>query len=180
MSRLTPCFDALRSSGRKAVIPYIVAGDPTVASTVPMLHRLVAAGADVLELGVPFSDPMSEGPVIQRGHERALANSVSLTQVLAMVVEFRQQDQTTPVVIMGYANPVERMGYAQFLAGATRVYTWQFWCQGHQWGRVCAGARICSPSIFVPANHIGVSGTFIVLITVLREICSVARSGRPA
>ncbi|MDB2352057.1 tryptophan synthase subunit alpha [Luminiphilus sp.] len=114
MSRLTPCFDALRSSGRKAVIPYIVAGDPTVASTVPMLHRLVAAGADVLELGVPFSDPMSEGPVIQRGHERALANSVSLTQVLAMVVEFRQQDQMTPVVIMGYANPVERMGYAQF------------------------------------------------------------------
>ncbi|WP_435211225.1 tryptophan synthase subunit alpha [Luminiphilus sp. nBUS_16] len=114
MSRLTPCFEALRHSQRKAVIPYIVAGDPDVATTVPMLHSLVAAGADILELGVPFSDPMSEGPVIQRGHERALANDVSLTQVLGMVVEFRQRDQKTPIVIMGYANPVERMGYANF------------------------------------------------------------------
>lgn len=116
MSRLTPCFEALRNSGRKAVIPYIVAGDPTVATTVPMLHSLVAAGANVLELGVPFSDPMSEGPVIQRGHERALANDVSLSQVLGMVSEFRQEDQVTPVVIMGYANPVERMGHADFAA----------------------------------------------------------------
>ena len=114
MSRLTQCFETLSNAGRKAVIPYIVAGDPTVASTVPMLHSLVAAGADVLELGVPFSDPMSEGPVRQRGHERGLANQVSRTQVLGMVTEFRQQDQATPVIIMGYANPVERMGYAVF------------------------------------------------------------------
>jgi tryptophan synthase alpha chain len=119
VSRLTPCFEALRKSGRKAVIPYIVAGDPTVAATVPMLHSLVAAGANVLELGVPFSDPMSEGPVIQRGHERALANEVSLTQVLSMVAEFRRQDQVTPIVIMGYANPVERMGYANFASACS-------------------------------------------------------------
>ena len=96
MSRLTPCFEALRNSGRKAVIPYIVAGDPTVATTVPMLHSIVAAGANVIELGVPFYDQMSEGPVIQRGHERALANDVSLSQVLGMVSEFRQEDQVTP------------------------------------------------------------------------------------
>ena len=114
MSRLQERYSALQAAGKKAVVPYVVAGDPSVAGTVPLMHRLVEAGADVIEIGVPFSDPMSEGPVIQLGHERALANGVSLRQVLAMVREFRDQDSTTPVVIMGYANPVERMGYAAF------------------------------------------------------------------
>ncbi len=114
MSRLKDTFQSLEASSRKAVVPYIVAGDPTVAATVPLMHSLVAAGADIVEIGVPFSDPMSEGPVIQKGHERALANGVSLRQVLDMVAEFREQDSRTPVVVMGYANPVERMGYRAF------------------------------------------------------------------
>ncbi len=121
MSRLTGCFEALRSAGRKAVIPYVVAGDPAVDVTVPIMHKLVSAGADILELGVPFSDPMSEGPVIQRGHERALDNNVALTDVLAMVTEFRKDDGDTPVVIMGYANPVERMGYPVFAAACAQA-----------------------------------------------------------
>lgn len=114
MSRLTACYAQLRAEGRKAVVPYIVAGDPSPAATVPMMHKLVAAGANVLELGVPFSDPMSEGPVIQLGHERALEHGVSLRDVLAMVTEFRRDDSDTPIVVMGYANPVERMGYPAF------------------------------------------------------------------
>jgi len=121
MSRLSQRFASLKSAGRKAVIPYVVAGDPAKDVTVPMMHRLVAAGADVLELGVPFSDPMSEGPVIQRGHERALECGVSLTDVLAMVREFRTGDPDTPVVMMGYANPVERMGYAEFAAACAEA-----------------------------------------------------------
>jgi tryptophan synthase alpha chain len=114
VTRLSTCFDALRADNRKAVIPYIVAGDPSRESTVTLMHRLVDAGADIVELGVPFSDPMSEGPVIQKGHERALANGISLRDVLAMVTEFREHNTDTPVVVMGYANPVERMGYASF------------------------------------------------------------------
>lgn len=114
MTRLTSCFERLKSEGRKAVIPYVVAGDPSRDVTVPLMHRLVEAGADVVEVGVPFSDPMSEGPVIQKGHERALDNGISLRDVLGMVADFRKQDTTTPVVVMGYANPVERMGYAVF------------------------------------------------------------------
>jgi len=114
VTRLSTCFDALRADNRKAVIPYIVAGDPFREGTVTLMHRLVDAGADIVELGVPFSDPMSEGPVIQKGHERALANGISLRDVLAMVTEFREQNAVTPVVVMGYANPVERMGYASF------------------------------------------------------------------
>ncbi len=114
MSRLKDTFESLEASSRKAVVPYIVAGDPTVAATVPLMHSLVAAGADIVEIGVPFSDPMSEGPVIQKGHERALANGVSLRQVLDMVAEFREQDSRTPIVVMGYANPLERMGYPAF------------------------------------------------------------------
>ena len=114
MSRLAGRFDDLRASNRKAVVPYVVAGDPSPAVTVDILHQLVAAGADVLEVGVPFSDPMSEGPVIQKGHERALAHRVSLRAVLSMVREFREQDANTPVILMGYANPVERMGYEDF------------------------------------------------------------------
>lgn len=114
MSRIAGRFQALAEQGRKALVPYIVAGDPGVDATVPMMHRLVEAGADIIELGVPFSDPMSEGPVIQLAHERALANGVRLSDVIAMVREFRTRDQDTPVLLMGYANPVEHMGYASF------------------------------------------------------------------
>lgn len=118
MSRIKARLDELKSKDRQALIPYLVAGDPQPAMTVPILHALVAAGADILELGVPFSDPMAEGPVIQLAHERALAHSVTLRDVLAMVSEFRQQDRDTPVVLMGYANPVESMGYRTFADAA--------------------------------------------------------------
>ncbi len=114
MSRLQTCFATWKESGRKALIPYLVAGDPEPQSTVALMHAMVQAGADVLELGVPFSDPMADGPVIARGHERALAHGVSLRDVLGMAREFRQQDQNTPLVLMGYLNPVEAMGYATF------------------------------------------------------------------
>lgn len=116
MTRIAACFETLKSSGRKALIPYIVAGDPNPGFTVPMMHQLVEQGADIIELGVPFSDPMAEGPVIQLAHERALLHNISLLAVLDMVREFRQQDQSTPVVLMGYANPVQIIGY-QRLAG---------------------------------------------------------------
>ncbi|MCY4426204.1 MAG: tryptophan synthase subunit alpha [Halieaceae bacterium] len=118
MSRIKARFEGLRSSGRKALIPYLVAGDPQPRLTVPLMHRLVGVGADIIELGVPFSDPMAEGPSIQQGHERALANGVSLRSVLAMVEEFRTRDQTTPVLLMGYTNPLERMGFAEFTDAA--------------------------------------------------------------
>ena len=117
MSRLAGVFADLKSNGRKGVIPYVVAGDPTPEGTVDLLHQLVAAGADVLEVGVPFSDPMSEGPVIQKGHERALENGMNLRKVLEIVAAFRRDNQNTPVVMMGYANPIERFGYDAF-AGA--------------------------------------------------------------
>jgi tryptophan synthase alpha chain len=108
MSRIPARFAALARDGRKALIPYITAGDPHPSLTVPLMRGLVEAGADILELGVPFSDPMADGPVIQKAGERALALGVGLTQVLGMVKAFRQNDATTPVVLMGYANPVER------------------------------------------------------------------------
>mgnify|MGYP001592485544 CR=1 FL=1 len=114
MSRIAARFAALKRQGRKALIPYVTAGDPLPRVTVPLLHTLVAAGADLLELGVPFSDPMADGPVIQRAAERALAQRVSLTDVLGMVRAFRAQDNDTPVVLMGYLNPVEVMGYERF------------------------------------------------------------------
>lgn len=114
MSRIKVCMQKLKNEGRKALIPYVVAGDPTPEFTVPMLHALVASGADILEIGVPFSDPMAEGPVIQLAHERALVHNVGLKDVLAMVSEFRQTDDDTPVVLMGYANPVNHMGYQLF------------------------------------------------------------------
>lgn len=114
MSRLETCFSALRDGGRKAVVPYVVAGDPPGLDTVDLLCALADAGADVLELGVPFSDPMSEGPVIQRAHERALAGGVRLRGVLDIVSRFRERNGDTPLLLMGYANPVERMGYAEF------------------------------------------------------------------
>jgi tryptophan synthase alpha chain len=118
MSRIAARFQALRDQGRKALIPYVTAGDPDPAVTVPLMHALVAAGADLLELGVPFSDPMADGPVIQAACERALKHHMSLTQVLEMVRSFRQSDDQTPVVLMGYLNPIEVMGYAKFATAA--------------------------------------------------------------
>lgn len=118
MSRITACMQALKERGRKALVPYFVAGDPKPEFTVPLMHRLVEQGADIIELGVPFSDPMAEGPVIQLAHERALEHNVSLTDIFAMVKTFRQQDQQTPVVLMGYANPVAKMGYQKFAQSA--------------------------------------------------------------
>lgn len=114
MSRLAALFASLKTQGRKALVPYIVAGDPEPAVTVNLMHELVRQGADIIELGVPFSDPMAEGPVIQLAHERALDHKVSLVMALAMVAEFRQHDRKTAVVLMGYANPIERMGYTVF------------------------------------------------------------------
>jgi len=114
MSRIADKFQALQQQGRRALVPYITAGDPEPWVTVPLMHALVKNGADILELGVPFSDPMADGPVIQRAAERALKFSISLTDVLAMVREFRDKDKTTPVVLMGYLNPVEVMGYPRF------------------------------------------------------------------
>lgn len=114
MSRLQTRFEALKASHRKALIPFITAGDPQPGVTVPLLHSLVEAGADVLELGIPFSDPMAEGPAIQHACERALAHHITTHDVLKMVQEFRQQDNETPIVLMGYLNPVEVMGYENF------------------------------------------------------------------
>jgi tryptophan synthase alpha chain len=116
MSRIQSVFAELKAQGKKALIPYITAGDPNPEQTVPLLHALVAAGADVIELGVPFSDPMADGPVIQRASERALVHKMGLRKVLAMVRDFRETNQTTPIVLMGYANPIEAMGAAQFVA----------------------------------------------------------------
>ena len=121
MSRLKGVFSQMKVNQRKALVPYVVAGDPSAEGTVELLHRLVAAGADVLELGVPFSDPMAEGPVIQQGHERALANGMTLRGVLRIVSEFREQDQSTPIVMMGYANPIERFGYERFAAAGAEA-----------------------------------------------------------
>jgi len=112
--RIAAAFAGAASQGRAALVPYIAAGDPSPAATVPLMHALVRAGADVIELGVPFSDPMADGPVIQRATERAIAQGVGLGHVLDMVAEFRRQDPATPVVLMGYANPIERMGQAGF------------------------------------------------------------------
>ena len=119
MSRIAGRFQQLAEQGRTALIPYIVAGDPSQDVTVPLMHRMVASGADIIELGVPFSDPMSEGPVIQQGHERALENGMCLSRVLELVQEFRASDDTTPVLLMGYANPVMYMGYAAFADAAS-------------------------------------------------------------
>lgn len=113
-SRIAQRFSELAASGRKAVIPYIVAGDPLADISVPLMHRMVEAGADIIELGVPFSDPMAEGPTIQRGHERALEKGIRLRDALAMVEAFRERDTQTPVLLMGYANPVVGMGFDYF------------------------------------------------------------------
>ncbi len=118
MSRIAQVFKSLQAAQRKALIPFVTAGDPAGESTVPLMHALVKAGADVVELGVPFSDPMADGPVIQRSSERALAKGVSLARVLEYVSEFRKDDAATPVVLMGYANPIESMGIDSFVSRA--------------------------------------------------------------
>ncbi|MDO5506654.1 MAG: tryptophan synthase subunit alpha [Pseudoxanthomonas suwonensis] len=110
MSRIAARFDALRHSGRKALVPFITAGDPSLEATVPVMHALVEAGADVLELGVPFSDPMADGPTIQLSSERALARGGGNAHVFDCVRRFRERDTETPVVLMGYLNPVEIRG----------------------------------------------------------------------
>lgn len=118
MSRIQSTLSNLARKNRKGLIPFITAGFPVPELTVPLMHALVAGGADIIELGVPFSDPMADGPVIQRASERALANGVGLRQVLEYVRAFRQTDDATPVVLMGYANPIERMGQASFIDAA--------------------------------------------------------------
>lgn len=118
MSRIKATFATLSENQRKGLIPFITAGDPAPELTVPLMHALVEGGADVIELGIPFSDPMADGPVIQRASERALAKGVGLRDVLRYVREFRVSDSTTPVVLMGYANPIERMGWQAFVDAA--------------------------------------------------------------
>ncbi len=131
MSRIQTAFEKLRQHERKALIPFITAGDPAPELTVPLMHALVESGADVIELGVPFSDPMADGPVIQRASERALKHNVSLRNVLDMVADFRKRDSATPVVLMGYGNPIEAMGWERFAkrceeVGADGVLTVDF------------------------------------------------------
>ncbi len=117
--RLLAAFSRL--SGRTALVPYITAGDPSLAATPVLMHALVRAGADIIELGIPFSDPMADGPVIQRAGERAIARGAGLRKALEMVAEFRREDQQTPVVFMGYANSIERMGQQEFVDVAQQV-----------------------------------------------------------
>src|SRR5450830_1225894 len=118
MSRIATTFANLKSQHKTGLVTFITAGDPGPDATVPLMHALVEGGADVLELGVPFSDPMAEGPVIQRACERALAQGVGIRHVFEFVKEFRQTNQHTPVVLMGYANPIERIGADAFIAAS--------------------------------------------------------------
>ena len=118
MSRLATRFEQLKSQQRKALVSYVMAGDPHPQVTVPLLHQMVEAGVDVIELGLPFSDPMADGPVIALAAERALAGGTNTLNALDMVKAFRETDQTTPVVLMGYLNPVEVIGYEKFVAYA--------------------------------------------------------------
>jgi tryptophan synthase alpha chain len=121
VSRLAATFEALSESGRKALVPFITAGDPSPGFTLPMMHAMVEAGVDIIELGIPFSDPMADGPVIQRASERALEHKMSLRRTLAIATEFRKTNQHTPVVLMGYVNPIEAMGYEDFANAAQRA-----------------------------------------------------------
>ena len=121
MSRIQATFEQLAKNRRKALIPFVTAGDPEPGMTVPLMHALVEAGADVIELGVPFSDPMADGPTIQRASERALKQGMSLRGVLDLVAEFRKQDNSTPIVLMGYGNPIEAMGWEVFAKRCAEV-----------------------------------------------------------
>jgi len=118
MNRMNKRLADTRAQGRKALVAYIVNGDPVSEATLPTMHAMVAAGVDIIELGVPFSDPMAEGPTIQLAHERSLVHKTSLRSTMAVVKAFRETDNETPVVLMGYANPVERMGYQAFAESA--------------------------------------------------------------
>jgi tryptophan synthase alpha chain len=118
VNRIDARFAELKSAGRKGLIPFVTAGDPYPESTVALLHSLVQGGADLIEIGVPFSDPMADGPVIQHANERALARGVGLAQIFGWVAEFRKTDSATPIVLMGYLNPVEIYGYARFARDA--------------------------------------------------------------
>ncbi|MBU6198999.1 MAG: tryptophan synthase subunit alpha [Xanthomonadaceae bacterium] len=118
MNRIDARFAELKSAGRTGLIPFVTAGDPSAAAMVPLLHALVGSGADLIELGVPFSDPMADGPVIQHANERALAKGVGLVQIFGWIGEFRKTDSKTPVVLMGYLNPVEIYGYTRFARDA--------------------------------------------------------------
>ncbi|MDX2507711.1 MAG: tryptophan synthase subunit alpha [Gammaproteobacteria bacterium] len=119
MSRIKGCFSQLKEENKKALIPYIAAGDPNPEITLDLMHAMVDSGADIIELGVPFSDPMADGPVIQKASERALVYGTSLSDVLEMVKSFRVSNQDTPVVLMGYLNPIEIMGYQTFARAAS-------------------------------------------------------------
>ncbi|WP_298624078.1 tryptophan synthase subunit alpha [uncultured Legionella sp.] len=121
MNRIDKTLAHLKANGKKMLSPYITAGDPHPGITVELMHELVKAGADILEIGIPFSDPMAEGPVIQHAMERALAQSIGSKDVLAMIREFRQKDQDTPVIIMGYLNPIEQYGYDLFAKHAVEA-----------------------------------------------------------
>ncbi len=121
MPRLENRFAQLKKENKKALIPYVCAGDPAPSLTVPIMHSLVKGGADVIELGVPFSDPMADGKTIQYASERALIKGMTLKKVLDIVAKFREEDSTTPVVLMGYANPIERMGIDNFVKEAADV-----------------------------------------------------------
>ena len=153
MSRIQTVFSSLKQQGKRALIPYITAGDPHPKHTVNLMHALVQSGADLIELGVPFSDPMADGPVIQRASERALVHKVGLRHVLQMVKEFRQQDDKTPIVLMGYANPIEAMGQEAFIqtareAGVDGVLTVDY--PPEECGAFIAGLRVAGvDSIFL-------------------------------
>lgn len=121
MSRITACFNALKENNKKALVPFITAGDPSPDLTVGLMHDIVSAGADIIELGVPFSDPMADGPVIQRASERALANGTNTDDVFNIVKEFRTTNDDTPIILMGYLNPIEVMGYQQFAENAANA-----------------------------------------------------------
>ncbi|MDG2536558.1 tryptophan synthase subunit alpha [Dyella jiangningensis] len=121
MSRIDRRFEQLKSAGRTGLIPFVTAGDPSPQHAVALMHALVDAGADVIELGVPFSDPMADGPVIQHASERAIAKGVGLADVLGWVAQFRQRDADTPIVLMGYLNPIEIHGYAGFAQEAVQA-----------------------------------------------------------
>jgi tryptophan synthase alpha chain len=121
MSRINTKFTHLANTQRKALVPFITAGDPSLDATVPVMHALVQAGADVIELGVPFSDPMADGPVIQRSSERAIERGAGLRWILGAVAQFRRDDDTTPVVLMGYLNPVEMWGAGRFAQAAAEA-----------------------------------------------------------
>jgi tryptophan synthase alpha chain len=158
MSRLADRLQALKQQSRTALIPFITAGDPSPEETVTLMQAMVAAGADVIELGIPFSDPMAEGPVIQRASERALEHDVSLHDVLALVRAFRQADKETPVVLMGYLNPIEVMGYAAFAeaaaaAGADGVITVDLPPEeGHDYIAALRAARLDPVFLLAPTS----------------------------